>query len=302
MKKFFAIAFFISAMCGFIFAQSSFPEFEKARQIKLLKATNEDVLRAFEDYRTMAMSDSFVNTENANVVIFYSSGNCADDREEWNVSEGIVTEIRIHLKRVVKPKSLGLNFSGFKKERLYAQFSDSYVYHNKSLGIAVQVIDNEIESIILMPPRANYSKLCEDQATNKFYTSEKWFVDSKLKYRIREYNGFADVTTLDLSANEIHPVCTVESLAHACEMSVSSQIDVSVTAVDPENDPITYKYSVSGGKIIGSGSKVIWDLSGVKDGTYIIEAGADDGCGICGEIMKKTVIVKECPDCSVKDN
>ena len=60
---------------------------------------------------------------------------------------------------------------------------------------------------------------------------------------------------------------------------------------------LLYSYTVSGGKIIGQGQKVIWDLSGVAPGTYTITAGVDDGCGICGETKSMEVIVKECPDC-----
>lgn len=295
------LSILILTLSGFTFAQSSFSEFEKAKQIKLLEATSEDVQRVFKDYRTMAMSNRLVNTENANISIFYSSGNCVDGTEKWNVSGGIVTEIRIHLKRVVKLKSLKLNLSGFKRERLYAQYSDSYVYHNKSLGIAVSVIDNKIENIILMPPGENYSKLCEDQLTNKFYTGEKWFVDSELKHRIREYNGFADVVSLDLSEYEAIARCDTNDFLPGC-LDSDMKISVAVNAVDPENDVLTYEYTVSGGKIIGQGKQVVWDLSDVKPGAYKIEVGANDGCGICGSTMTKTIVVRECPHCSVKQN
>lgn len=61
-----------------------------------------------------------------------------------------------------------------------------------------------------------------------------------------------------------------------------------------------YDYKVSGGKIIGQGANVVWDLSGVKPGTYTITAAVDDGCGLCGKSIIRTVVVKECPNCSVK--
>jgi hypothetical protein len=72
-------------------------------------------------------------------------------------------------------------------------------------------------------------------------------------------------------------------------------IDVATEASDPENDYLTYIYFVSGGRIIGKGKNVVWDLSGVEPGTYKITAGVDDGCGICGKTVTKYVTVIECP-------
>ena len=43
MKKIFASLFFISLICGFAFAQNSFPELEIAKEIKLLISTRADV-------------------------------------------------------------------------------------------------------------------------------------------------------------------------------------------------------------------------------------------------------------------
>jgi hypothetical protein len=71
---------------------------------------------------------------------------------------------------------------------------------------------------------------------------------------------------------------------------------VATTAVDPENDVVTYNYTVSGGRIVGQGKKVHWDLTGIAPGTYTIIAGVDDGCGICGQTQTQTITVKTC-DC-----
>jgi hypothetical protein len=72
---------------------------------------------------------------------------------------------------------------------------------------------------------------------------------------------------------------------------------VTTTAVDPENDVLTYNYTVSGGRIVGTGASVSWDLSGVQPGSYTITAGVDDGCGICGKTETRTITIRECPDC-----
>jgi hypothetical protein len=71
---------------------------------------------------------------------------------------------------------------------------------------------------------------------------------------------------------------------------------VTTTAVDPENDVLTYNYTVSGGRIVGTGANVSWDLTGAAPGTYTITAGVDDGCGVCGQTQTRTITVREC-DC-----
>ncbi len=75
------------------------------------------------------------------------------------------------------------------------------------------------------------------------------------------------------------------------------RITVTTEASDPENDPLTYNYTVSGGRIEGSGSEVTWDLSGVDKGSYTITATIDDGCGVCAAPKTETVQIVDCPNC-----
>lgn len=92
--------------------------------------------------------------------------------------------------------------------------------------------------------------------------------------------GVGSVIGLFLSTNEL------------AGSSSNNQINVKTVATDPDNDVLTYNYIVSGGKIIGNGAEVIWDLSNTPVGTYTITAGVDDGCGVCGRTVTKTVIIK----------
>ena len=110
-------------------------------------------------------------------------------------------------------------------------------------------------------------------------------------------NQPANVTGLTLSDSTIDLPCPpgFRSQSGACNDSTS--ISVTTTAVDPENDVLTYNYTVSGGRVVGTGATVSWDLSGVQPGTYTITAGVDDGCGICGKTQTQTVTIRECPDC-----
>ena len=64
------------------------------------------------------------------------------------------------------------------------------------------------------------------------------------------------------------------------------------TASDPENDVLAYNYYVTGGLIRGTGRSVVWDLTGVPRGIYTITAGVDDGCGICGRTITKSITVR----------
>lgn len=50
-------------------------------------------------------------------------------------------------------------------------------------------------------------------------------------------------------------------------------------AADPDNDPLTYTWSATGGAIEGSGAEVRWNSAGVAAGTYTITGTVNDGRG-----------------------
>ena len=115
-------------------------------------------------------------------------------------------------------------------------------------------------------------------------------------------NKFADVTNLSVSESKvIIPCAPGERPREGVNCSDNQTVNVATTAVDPENDVLTYNYTVSGGRISGSGANVSWDLSGVNPGTYTITAGVDDGCGVCGKTQTKTITVEKC-DCFVPED
>jgi hypothetical protein len=108
-------------------------------------------------------------------------------------------------------------------------------------------------------------------------------------------NKAADVTEITISAHELTLPCEPGFRpARDVKVSESMVVDVSVAAEDPENDVLTHNYTVSGGRIIGTGSNVKWNLSGVYPGSYTITAGVDDGCGLCGKTQVRTVTVTSC--------
>ncbi len=108
-------------------------------------------------------------------------------------------------------------------------------------------------------------------------------------------NGFADVNDVALSDNVVVVPCGPGTVAkEGSECSDSMAVNVSTSASDPENDVLTYNYTVTGGRVVGQGANVSWDLGGTTPGTYTITAGVDDGCGICGKTVTKTITVKAC--------
>jgi outer membrane protein OmpA-like peptidoglycan-associated protein len=56
-------------------------------------------------------------------------------------------------------------------------------------------------------------------------------------------------------------------------------VAVHVNASDPDNDPLNYAYSATGGSVTGTGSDARWNSAGVAVGTYTVTAKVDDGRG-----------------------
>lgn len=121
------------------------------------------------------------------------------------------------------------------------------------------------------------------------------FIGRRNKRLEDKVNLAANVTALSVSDSSIKLGCAPGFRPAEGEVCAeSTTVSVTTTAVDPENDILTYNYTVSGGRIVGSGANVSWDLSGVAPGTYTITAGVDDGCGLCGQTQTQTVTVAEC--------
>jgi hypothetical protein len=109
----------------------------------------------------------------------------------------------------------------------------------------------------------------------------------------------AVINSVNLSSTTITLGCPAGTVSdNGC--SDSRTINVTTSASDAENDVLTYNYTVSGGRIVGTGANVQWDLSGATAGTYTITTGVDDGCGVCGKTNTQTVTVADCAGCHPK--
>src|SRR5712664_2890245 len=69
---------------------------------------------------------------------------------------------------------------------------------------------------------------------------------------------------------------------------------VTCNGSDPDNDPLTYSYTATGGQIVGSGSNVQFDATGLQPGTYTVKCTVNDGRGGTAD-ASGNVEVKEPP-------
>jgi outer membrane protein OmpA-like peptidoglycan-associated protein len=54
---------------------------------------------------------------------------------------------------------------------------------------------------------------------------------------------------------------------------------ITSTASDPDNDPLTYSYSATGGTVTGTGPKAEFDSTGLQAGSYTVKCSVSDGKG-----------------------
>jgi hypothetical protein len=65
----------------------------------------------------------------------------------------------------------------------------------------------------------------------------------------------------------------------ADDVAVGGTVTITATGYDADNDPLTYSWTSSGGKISGSGDKVTFNAAGLTPGRYTVRATASDGKG-----------------------
>lgn len=290
MRNFLLLALLHLAVCGSVFAQSPQDLFNRVQKIKLLESNRQDVRQLLYDLDVSEDDDDQVqqfSNDWSEIEVTYASGSCSDDADEeddseiWKVEEWKVVKIEISFDESIAPKNLGFDVSKYTKEQKFADDPDLFVYHDKIRGMAFEASEGNIDTIFLFPPDKRSKLLCSNNSFFKaFYSRKSWFSEA-LEDRESYRGGHPTANVAGLSLDKI-----------VIEATANKVVRIETVANDPENDPLVYKYAVSAGRIQGSGAKVIWDLTGVAAGTYTITAGVDDGCGICGQTVTKTVTVK----------
>lgn len=98
------------------------------------------------------------------------------------------------------------------------------------------------------------------------------------------------VESIELEKNTIIKPCPAGAVSRSAETCTDeANTTVQVQPADPARDPKTYNYAVSGGRIVGEGPKVIWDMSGAEPGTYSIRANINGGAA-----RTESVTVRDC--------
>lgn len=90
------------------------------------------------------------------------------------------------------------------------------------------------------------------------------------------------------------PVCTGVRSAQA-DVYAGDTVALEANATNPDGDPMRFEWAASGGRVVGSGSTVVLDTTGLAAGEYRVTAVANDGKGHfveCGA----TVVVAPRPD------
>ncbi|HEY4739987.1 MAG TPA: OmpA family protein [Candidatus Acidoferrales bacterium] len=70
---------------------------------------------------------------------------------------------------------------------------------------------------------------------------------------------------------------TIACSADRMSVTVGNPVQITATASDPDNDPLTYSWNASGGRIDGAGANVAFQSAGLTPGSYTISGHVDDG-------------------------
>ena len=75
------------------------------------------------------------------------------------------------------------------------------------------------------------------------------------------------------------PVAACSAAVLSVYQGSTDPVAIHVNASDPDNDPLTYSYTATGGTVDGTGPEARWSPSGLAIGSYTINAKVDDGRG-----------------------
>ncbi|HET9838497.1 MAG TPA: OmpA family protein [Candidatus Angelobacter sp.] len=102
--------------------------------------------------------------------------------------------------------------------------------------------------------------------------------------------GTANATAnIEVAPKPNQPPKITSCAANPPTIQVGATSTITTTASDPDNDPLTYTYTTSGGRITGSGASVQFDSKGAAPGTYTVNCHVNDGRG--GEDSANTQVV-----------
>ncbi|PYU09442.1 MAG: flagellar motor protein MotB [Acidobacteria bacterium] len=90
-----------------------------------------------------------------------------------------------------------------------------------------------------------------------------------------------------------HPPTASVSVEHNSILP-GERTAIACNGSDPDNDPLTYSYTATGGQVTGTGANVQFDSTGLQPGTYTVKCAVNDGHGGTAD-ASGNVEVKEPP-------
>jgi outer membrane protein OmpA-like peptidoglycan-associated protein len=134
------------------------------------------------------------------------------------------------------------------------------------------------------------------------FTTVNTTFDNRDRNGFVAYFGFGGRGECETEPENKGPVCSGVS-ADKTEVFSGDAVGLMANASDPDGDVLVYTWTATSGRVIGSGSNVTFDTTGLVDGNYTITATVDDGfrhivdCSV-------TIMVKprpnECPSVTLK--
>src|SRR5688572_26399388 len=116
-------------------AQSFEEDLTKARNIRVLNATAEDVVRTFADRSPFDFHNAFFSRPSTLIKISYSSGTCNNeesfgvDANDWNVAAGRAVIVDVQPRDNIQVAQLNLGVR-LQKDRLYRGIDNYHIYYN----------------------------------------------------------------------------------------------------------------------------------------------------------------------------
>jgi hypothetical protein len=90
----------------------------------------------------------------------------------------------------------------------------------------------------------------------------------------------------------------VVTLCPDAESTANPRVRLKAQGYSPEGKPLRYRWTVSGGRLEGDGTDVVWDLSDAQPGVYnaavTVESGPVDN-PLCTAFTSTKVVVRNCP-------
>lgn len=127
----------------------------KARQIKVLSSTKDDLYKILGKPKSDDLPHLFIQ-KGSDFLIVYSD--CEDCKcgTQWKVPKWTVIEFIVSLDVPIRPRSVGIrNFKGFRSYKEHD--TPNIIYYNDRLGIKYVTLFGKITELIYYPPaKLNY--------------------------------------------------------------------------------------------------------------------------------------------------